>query len=270
MRNAIVLTLALITGLLSIQLQAKTSAFPGREKFPELPFIELDKLYKMRADVVIVDARSSYEYKTLRIKDSLNIPVANDSFEQSVKDLRSKTAKPIIFYCNGRTCMKSFHATKKSIAAGVKDVYAYDAGIFEWAVAHPDLAVLLGKSPVNASQLIAKKSFKARLLNPDKFSEQAIDMGQDSMVLDVRDKYQRLGIGFYPGKERWVSLDNEEKLEKYLLKAKQKNKTVFIYDEVGKQVQWLQYSLEKHGIKNYFFMEKGAHAYYASISDWKK
>ena len=88
------------------------------------------------------------------------------------------------------------------------------------------------------------------------------------MVLDVRDLYQRAGVGFYPGKERWVSLDDKAKLTKFLEKAKAKKKVLFIYDEVGKQVRWLQYALEEMGIKDYYFMNKGAKAYYASISRW--
>jgi hypothetical protein len=45
---------------------------------------------------------------------------------------------------------------------------------------------------------------------------------------------------------------------------------LFIYDEVGKQVRWLQYTIEELGLKNYYFMDKGAKAYYSSIATWKK
>lgn len=258
-----------ILALLSFNLYAKANDFPGRVKYPDLPYIELSDLHDKRNNVVIVDARSVLEFETLRIKGAINIPVASKTFEQEVQKLRERTAKPVVFYCNGRNCMKSFIAVKKSMAAGIKDVYAYDAGIFEWTMAHPDVAVLLEQSPVNIDSLISNNSFQKRLLNPDSFSGKAIDMGKDSMVLDVRDKFQRAGVGFYPGKERWASLDNRKKLDQFLLKAKANNKTVFIYDEVGKQVRWLQYALEKHGIKNYYFMEKGARAYYADISSWK-
>ena len=37
---------------------------------------------------------------------------------------------------------------------------------------------------------------------------------------------------------------------------------IFIYDEVGKQVRWLQYALEKANVKNYYFMHNGARGYY--------
>ncbi len=245
------------------------NGFPGRAEFPKVPVYEISELRSRFNDVVIVDTRSHYEYDTLRIKGSLNIAVAEDTFEQGVAELRAKTAKPIVFYCNGRSCYKSYIAVKRALEAGIKDTYAFDAGIFEWVNTYPSHGELLGKSPVDLKNLIADSKFKARLLDPDTFSEKASDLGANSMVLDVRDKFQRAGVGFFPGKERWVSLDDKEKLAKYLRQAKENNKTLFIYDEVGKQVQWLQYALEDLGIKNYYFMNDGAKAYYAQLSRWK-
>lgn len=240
--------------------------FPGREKYPDIPYIELQDLYTQRNDVVIVDARSKYEYETLRIKGAVNIPVANEDFELKVKKLSQITEKPIVFYCNGHTCMKSYIASKKAIAIGVKNVLAYDAGIFTWTKAYPHNAELLGRSPVDKKHLISKKEFKSKLLDPDKFSESIVNAGSNSIVVDVRDKFQRAGIGFYPGLERWASLDNRKKLNRYIQRAKKEKKTLYIYDEVGKQVRWLQYALEREGIKNYYFMEKGARAYYDMIA----
>ena len=80
--------------------------------------------------------------------------------------------------------------------------------------------------------------------------------------MDVRDMYQRAGVGFFIGIERWVSMDNEKKLAKYLKKAKAENRTLYIYDEAGKQVRWLQYTLERHNVKDYYFMKKGAKGFY--------
>ncbi|WP_455203511.1 rhodanese-like domain-containing protein [Kaarinaea lacus] len=263
----------LVAGILAFSSSAmanKDEGFPGRKEFPKVPVLELKELKQMLDDVIVVDARSNLEFETLRVKDSINIPVASKSFENEIAKLRERTDKPIVFYCNGRRCFKSYIAVKKSQAVGINEVYAFDAGIFEWATAQPKSAVLLGKSPVKVKDLIAKAQFKAKLLDPDSFSTKIMDMGPSSMVLDVRDKFQRAGIGFYPGKERWCSLDDKEKLKKYLMKAKQSNKTLFIYDEVGKQVRWLQYEIEKMGLKNYYFMDKGAKAYYTSLYDWSK
>lgn len=269
MRNLLIFFAIVWVNIFLSMASANNSGFPGRGEFPDIPIFEVSDLKSKINQVVVVDTRSKYEYDTLKIKGSIHIPVAAKTFEQQVQTLRTKTNKPIVFYCNGRTCFKSYLAVKKAIAAGIKDTYAFDAGIFEWVKSVPEKSELLGKSPVKANQLIDSKIYKARLLDPNEFSERILSGGTKSMVLDVRDMYQRAGVGFYPGKERWVSLDDKAKLTKYLQKAKDKNKTLFIYDEVGKQVRWLQYALEEMGIKDYYFMNKGAKAYYASISKWK-
>ncbi len=252
--------------LLSIHsLQANVDEFPGRKAFPDIPVIELAQLRDKINDVVIVDARSRYEYETLRIKNAINLPVTSKTFEQDLKNLVDKVNKPIVFYCNGRTCFKSYIAVKKGLKAGIKNLIAYDAGVFEWSRNHPGLAVLLGKNPIDPRKLISKNSLKTRFLNPETFSNKIVDHGKGSIVLDIRDKYQRAGVGFYPGKERWASLDNLKELKKHLKLARQTNKTLFIYDEVGKQVRWLQYALKEEGIKDYYFMEKGAAGYSAML-----
>jgi len=148
---------------------------------------------------------------------------------------------------------------------GVKNIVAYDAGIFEWARAYPHLASLLGNSPVQSADIISKDAFKARNLEPNVFMERVYKLGNKSMVLDVRDIDQRNAAGFFPGKERWVSLDDHKKLDAYLNQAKLEDRTLFIYDEVGKQVRWLQYALEKKKIKNYYFMKAGSKGYYANM-----
>ena len=245
--------------------------FPGRLKYAEIPVIELDALYQRRNDVVIVDARSNFEYETLRIKGAVNIPVANETFEEEVRQLSHSTNKSIVFYCNGHRCMKSYIAAKKAMAVGVAKVLAYDAGIFDWTKAYPNEAELLGTSPVKKHYLISRKHFQAHLLHPDAFSEGIANNAGNAIVVDVRDKFQRAGIGFYPGLERWANLDDREKLNHYIQRAQRENKTLYIYDEVGKQVRWLQYALERAGVKDYYFMEKGARAYYEMIAkiEWQ-
>ncbi|MEK7816390.1 MAG: hypothetical protein AAB294_06180, partial [Pseudomonadota bacterium] len=44
-------------------------------------------------------------------------------------------------------------------------------------------------------------------------------------------------------------------------RAKKEKKTLLVYDQVGKQVQWFQYYLESRGLKDYYFMKGGAQAY---------
>ena len=254
-----------LASLLLVSTAFADDEFPGRIKYKKIPYIELEDLYNKINDVVVVDTRSRLEFETLRIKTAVNIPVAAESFEDEIVKLRATTDKPIVFYCNGHTCMKSYISAQKAMAVNVNDVHAFDAGIFEWTKAYPNEAILLGNSPVNLAHLIPKSTFKKRLLSPDDFSDRATIDRQKYMIIDVRDKFQRAGVGFYPGIEYWASLDQRKKLDRYIKKALKQNRTLLIYDEVGKQVRWLQYALEKAGAKKYYFMEKGAKGYYKKL-----
>ncbi|MGD8547384.1 MAG: rhodanese-like domain-containing protein [Thiohalophilus sp.] len=242
--------------------QAKDEGYPGRAKFPEIKTIEKADLVAKIDQFLIVDARSSLEFETLRIRGAVNVPVAAKSFEKDIQAVASKSDKPIVFYCNGRTCMKSYLAARKAAAVGVKGSYAYDAGMFEWAQAYPEHAELLGKSPVNPANIISRDKFKQHVLAPHEFGDAASSMGANSLIIDVRDKYQRGAAGLFPGMERWASLDDRQKIKQYIETAKNENKTLFVYDEVGKQVRWLQYALEEAQLDTYYFMHEGAKAYY--------
>ena len=263
-RVTLILVFLLNTTLLSAA-PAASEGFPGREKYPEVNVVEKSELISKMLEVVIVDARSPLEFKTLRIKGAQNIPVANKDFIEQVKKLRKMTTKPIVFYCNGRTCMKSYIAARKSLKAKINNVAAYDAGMFEWAKTYPKQAELFGVSPVNNADIIPSAKFKSRLLTPKTFGYNVFNKGKGNIILDVRDKFQRGAAGFFPGKEQWISLNKEEKLKSFITKAKRDNKTLYIYDEVGKQVRWLQYALEDADMKNYYFMGNGAKGYYASL-----
>lgn len=259
--------LIVFAGILSISAvdRSEDAGLPGRVKYPEVPIYSKAALLQNRQQLVVVDARSSLEFDTLRIKGALNFPVAGKQFEDQVRALRDRTDNPIVFYCNGRTCMKSYLAVKKAMAAGIRHTYAYDAGMFEWVETYPEYSELLGKGPVDPHAIISLKSFQQHLLTPDEFGNKAYELGAKSVVLDVRDKYQRGAAGLFPGKERWVSLDNVREVNAYIEQAKQDNKILFIYDEVGHQVQWLQYTLEQDKMPNYFFMANGARAFYAEM-----
>ena len=230
--------------------------FPGREKFPDIPYISIEDLQRGYKEnkFMVVDVRSNFEYKVIQIKGAYNFPVADDNFEQKIKLFASKTKKTIIFYCNGRRCMKSYQAAVKSKLSNIK---VYDAGVFEWAKAYPLDTLLLDKPLENESQLISTAKLKQHFVSLDDF-EQLIP---NSILIDVRDLHQRRGNGLFLLADKSVPLDNTKKLERYLNKAINENKTLLAYDEAGKTVRWLQYYLENKGITNYYFMEGGAKYY---------
>jgi predicted sulfurtransferase len=229
-----------------------------------VPYIELDEAYQRRQQLVFVDVRSGYEYQTLRIKGALHISLSDKDFVEKMNRLRAQQAgKAIVVYCNGKTCMKSYKAVTKCRLHNIANVIAYDAGIMDWAKKYPAQAVLLGKSPINPNNLISKARFKKHLLDPEKFEEQVAT--SNSLVLDVRDQFQREGIGIFAGKEQRAPLDNQQLIDKYLDQARRENRSLLVYDAAGKQVHWLMYQIEEKGIKSFYFMDGGAHAYFKKL-----
>jgi rhodanese-related sulfurtransferase len=144
-------------------------------------------------------------------------------------------------------------------------VHSYDAGIMDWARTYPELAELLGKSPVDPKKLISKKEFKKHLLSPDAYGEHVANSG--AIVLDVRDRFQREALSIFVGRERRAYLDDKKKLDRYIEKAKREGKTLLVHDAAGKQVRWLQYYLKDKGLKSYYFMDGGIAAYYDKLKE---
>jgi rhodanese-related sulfurtransferase len=251
------------TKAVSETLVNENNDFPGRKKYAHVPYISIEQLYNEYDDIVIVDARSPYEFETLRILSAVNIPLSlnNSDYTGKLQELREKNpGKKIVFYCNGHTCMKSYKAVHRAkVIAKLDNVMAFDAGIFDWANAHPDKAILLDKTPVDLADLISKEEYKKHVLPAVDFINNS---AKNTIILDVRSRHQREGLSLFSGYEMTVPMGDKRKLNKYIQLAKNENKKLFIYDAVGKQVRWLQYYLEQQNAGEYYFMEGGAAAYY--------
>ena len=251
-----VLFLAL-SGLLHPLANAANEEYPYRVRYPDVSFMTTDELNKRFNEVLVIDVRSKYEFDTLHIKDAVNVPLATN-FGDKIVLLRQKFNKPFVFYCNGKTCLKSYDAVLLATKARLENLYAYDAGIFDWAKAQPEKTALLGRSPIVQADVIDEKSFKARLIEPKDF---AARVGDKSVVLDVRDRVQR-DTALFPFKEQRAQLDEMKKIDVVIEDAKAQKKTLLVYDQTGKQVQWFQYYLESKGVKDYYFMKGGAQAHF--------
>ena len=235
-----------------------TSEFPYRSQYLDVAIMETAELNKRFNDVIVVDVRSAYEYQTLRIKDSINVVLGTRSFLDEIRKLRDQSRKPIVFYCNGKTCRKSYDAVLVAQSARIPDTFAYDAGVFDWAKAYPERAVLLNKSPVRPEDLISDKAFKERMLDAKDF---AARVGPNSLVLDVRDRVQR-DFALFPFKESRAQLSETDKIDATIEQALTGTKTLLVYDAAGHQVRWFQYYLESKGVRDYYFMKNGAQGYF--------
>ena len=262
----IVSLISLFSILFSSTLLAKTDEFPGRAEYPEVKLYSKQDLKDKFNQVLIVDTRSNYEYETIHINSSINIPISSKSFTEEVQRVRNNSKKPIVFYCNGRTCYKSYKATITAMKSNIDNVYAYDAGMFEWAETYPEQTTLLNKSPINTTDLLNKEKLKSHTLSPIKFADMMYDLNDKARVLDIRDLSQRAnGVGYFVGIEYWIDLNRKKKIIDFIRQAKKDKKTLMIYDSVGKQVRWLQYTLERENIKSYYFMKQGAKGFYNKV-----
>ena len=251
--------LFLLTSSIILMHNLQAEEFPGREKYPELPYITTEELYQVYNDVLIVDARSQLEYETIHIIKASRHSANDEDFVSAIRQLREQNPeKQIVFYCNGHTCMKSYKATSKAMKAGIKNVVVYDSGIFEWAEAHPDLAVLVGKTPVDVAHMREqKKRFNQHVIPVDEFVNQVHE--SDSIVLDVRSNKERYESGpIFLLKDKSLTLSNIKQMKRKLTRMKEKNKNFLIYDSSGRTVVWLEYYLTDLGIKNYKFMQGGS------------
>ena len=231
-------------------LWAGETQFPLRKKYKDVPTISHEALYQKLGRVLVIDVRSAYEYETLRINGAINVSVSNKGFILELKKIREKDARPIVFYCNGITCSKSYKAVIKAQKHKIANITAFDLGIIGWAKAHPDAATLLEETPVILSKLISKAKFLAHMISPDEFVKKIDD---NAMVLDIREPVQRDIVIL----DDIVRVTPSDRIGRVLQRAKTRKKTLLIFDAVGKQVRWLQYRLEKEHVENYYFMKGG-------------
>jgi rhodanese-related sulfurtransferase len=238
--------------------RASDAAFPHRATFKHVPVMEAEALRKDLDRVVVVDVRSRYEFETLHIKGALHIALSKEKLPAAAKELRAKSAMPIVFYCNGHSCKKSYEAADLALNAGVTNVHAYDAGLDTWTKQYPDKSVLLGKSPMQPGDLISSAEFKKRLISVQDF-ETRLEKG--AVVLDVRDLRQR-DVVLFPMRELRAPLDDSKKIADAVAEAKKSKKPLLVYDKVGKQTRWFQYYLEQQGVKEYYFLDGGSEGYH--------
>jgi len=255
--------LLLVFSLISMLLPSLVMAddYPGRAIYPKVKIYETEQLNQSFENVIIVDVRSTLEFKTLHINNAVNIPLNSRNFVSRIRDLRKKD-KNIIFYCNGHSCYKSYKAANKARRARVSNVFSYDSGVFDWTRAHPDKATLLGNTPVNTENLISKEQFKKASLDPQQFSAKITD---NTIILDIREPAQRGLLELFPYRQVNIPMGETAKLSKFFDRVKKSAKTLLVYDEAGKQVRWLQYYLQDSGINNYYFMKGGVKNFFTSL-----
>ncbi len=255
--------LFLFLGLCCLSHAVYADDFPLRTIYPDVIPISTAELSQEFENVVIIDVRSAFEYNIIRIHPSHHISISTLGFIPQLKKTVPDKHARIVFYCNGITCAKSYKACVKAAAEGYRNVFVYDAGVFEWAKTNPDKAVLLGTNPVAPDAIISEREFEKRLLEKHVFEQRA--QSEDAFLIDARDMIQRRQTPDFSTSARSIPFDRLASLlrndDRFLRKVD--GKTLYIMDAVGEQVRWLQYLLEEKGVE-YFFLKDGVWSYYGA------
>ena len=120
---------------------------------------------------------------------------------------------------------------------------------------YPERTLLVGNLVVDPEQqIIPKSEFKKKCLPFEKFKEWAASKG--GMTIDVRDNVQRTQK--LAGLEKVKPIPMDRFIPNFVEKKVHQDKPLFIFDQVGKQVRWLEYYLAENGYQNYYFLSGGA------------
>lgn len=82
--------------------------------------------------ILFVDVRSADDYKAGHISGAKHLSVKDAGFTADNLSALSKKDEPVVFYCNGVTCLGSSMATQKALDWGWSKVYYFRGGITQW------------------------------------------------------------------------------------------------------------------------------------------
>lgn len=237
---------------------AGAEEYPLRKEYPQVVPITTEDLSRKYREAVIIDSRNEGEFDVVHILGA-KLVVLGKMNEQSLAGLRAKgDSRPLVFYCNGITCAKSYKASEKAMSWGFGSVFCYDAGIFAWAKANPDKTEYFGKvlsgDKLSAALAAAAEEFKkVQISSADLLAKQR---SGGYTLIDIRDPNERSEVPFQLPGTKSMSIDTVIDL------INKKSSTVprqrlLIVDNVGKQGQWLHYYLKENGFQDYSFLKGG-------------
>lgn len=83
-------------------------------------------------DFVLINVLPREAFNKEHIRTSINIPVADENFEQKVEAVAGSKDRKLIVYCASFDCDASPKAAKKLDEAGFTQVYDYEGGTRDW------------------------------------------------------------------------------------------------------------------------------------------
>jgi rhodanese-related sulfurtransferase len=127
----------LVVGLTSAAFAETPAALVGTKLATAEDVVKLQA-----AGALVVDSRIASEYADGHIKGAVSIPYREKSEKSANFDagqdefnlakLPADKRAPLVVYCNGPECWKSFKAGTAAVKAGYTNIYWYRAGFPDW------------------------------------------------------------------------------------------------------------------------------------------
>ncbi len=128
--------------LLLLQFSAPVLAAQAPEAIAGSTVINSDELIDLvvNTDVmVVIDSRITGDYIRGHIEDAINLPNTETNC-RTLTDILPQLFSPVVFYCNGESCLRSSEAISIALACGYKKIYWFRGGFEEWvAMGYPYL-----------------------------------------------------------------------------------------------------------------------------------
>ncbi len=89
------------------------------------------ELIGSNSNLVVIDARKDSDHQKGWIEGSHALP-NTDTNPDSLAKIAPDKGAPVLFYCNGVNCHRSYESAKIALAAGYSKVYWFRGGMEEW------------------------------------------------------------------------------------------------------------------------------------------
>lgn len=122
----------LLTLVISFNAHAQKPLAP--ESLEGTTVVTVEDVYKLitsKSDLVIIDSRRNEEFAKGHIEGSITL-LDSKMTQNDLKKHMSTTDTPVLFYCNGARCMRSYKAAVKAISWGYSNIYWFRGGWKEW------------------------------------------------------------------------------------------------------------------------------------------
>jgi len=222
-----------------------------RSFYPNVKTIDTNDFLSKYFDSIIIDVRSRFEFDIIHFTKAKHIAISTNVVPALQRIRRQNAETPLIFYCNDSTDTRAFRATQQLLAAGYKNIYTFDTGVFPFLQVDSSKIVLMATTPAQPDLVIPEEDFNNTRIDYQQFRKKSLK--RSTLVIDIRRTALRQ---FIPQLKGIKNIPLESLLDVIKNRIWSEKKLLF-FDQNGAQTAWLQYFLQASGYTNYYFLRGG-------------